>query len=59
VEDELEGMEEKDLEDHSVVEESIASARREEEEVHHALEDSFECLREDRVRAWLRPRTKV
>jgi hypothetical protein len=43
-----------DLEDHRVVEESIKSARHEEEEVHRAVEDSFESLREDRIRAWLR-----
>jgi hypothetical protein len=49
VEEEAEGMGE-DLEEHRVVEESIESARREEEEVHRAVEDSFESLREDRVR---------
>ena len=37
-----------------VVEESIASARLEEATVHRMVEDSFESLREDRVRAWLR-----
>jgi hypothetical protein len=58
VEEELEGMEKEDLEDHSVVEESIPSARREDEEVHRTVEDSFECLRADRVRAWLRAKNK-
>jgi hypothetical protein len=33
--------------------ESIATARREEEEVHHAVKDSFEYLCEDLMRAWL------
>jgi hypothetical protein len=58
VEEELEGMEEEDLEDHSVVEESIVSARREGEEVHRMVEDSFECLCEDRVCACLRAKNK-
>jgi hypothetical protein len=49
---------EEDLEEHRVVEESIESARREEEEVHRAVEDSFESLREDRVHAWLRAKNK-
>jgi hypothetical protein len=43
-----------DLEEHRVVEESIELARREEEEVHHAVEESFESLCEDWVCAWLR-----
>jgi hypothetical protein len=38
--------------------ESIESARREEEEVHRAVEDSFESLRDDRVRAWIRAKNK-
>jgi hypothetical protein len=37
VEEELEGMEEEDLQEHRVVEESIKSARREEEEVYRAV----------------------
>jgi hypothetical protein len=45
---------EEDLEEHRVVEESVESARREEEEVHRTVEDSFESLCDDRVRAWLR-----
>jgi hypothetical protein len=40
------------------VEESIESTRHEEEEVHHAVEDSFETLCEDQVRAWLRAKNK-
>jgi hypothetical protein len=53
-----EGMGKEDLEEHRVVEESIESARRVEEEVHRAVEDSFQSLREDRVRAWLRAKNK-
>jgi hypothetical protein len=41
-----------------VVEESITSERREEEEVHHTVEDSFKSLREDRLYTWLRAKTK-
>jgi hypothetical protein len=40
------------------VEESIDSARREKEEVHRAVEDSFDSLREDQVRAWLKAKNK-
>ena len=57
-EDELAGMEEEDLEEQMVVEESIASARREEEVVHRMVEDSFETLHEDRLHAWLRAKKK-
>jgi hypothetical protein len=39
--------EEEDLEEHRAVEQSIESARREEEEVHRAVEDCFESLRKD------------
>ena len=52
-EEELAGMQEEDLEEQMVVEESIASARREEEAEHRVVEDSFETLHEDRLRAWL------
>jgi hypothetical protein len=41
-----------------VVEESIESTQREEEEVHRTVEDFFESLRDDRVRAWLRAKNK-
>jgi hypothetical protein len=41
-----------------VVEESIESVQREKEEVHHAVEDSFESLREDQVRVWLKAKNK-
>jgi hypothetical protein len=58
VEEEVEGMGEEDLEEHRVVGESIELARCEEEEVHHAVVDSFESLHEDRVRAWLRAKNK-
>jgi hypothetical protein len=37
MEEEVERKGEEDLEEHRVVEESIKSARREEEEVHHAV----------------------
>jgi hypothetical protein len=57
-EEELEGMEEEDLKNHMVVEESIASARREEEEVNHAVEGLLESLHENRLCAWLRPKKK-
>jgi hypothetical protein len=40
------------------VEESIESARCEEEEVHRTVEDSFESLGKDQVRAWLRAKNK-
>jgi hypothetical protein len=56
--EEVEGMGEEDLENHRVVEESVASAWSEEEEVHPAVEESFESLREDRVRALLRAKNK-
>jgi hypothetical protein len=46
------------LEEHRVVEKSIKLAWREEEEVHRAVEDSSESLREDRLRAWLRAKNK-
>jgi hypothetical protein len=45
--DELDGMQKEDLQEHMVVEESIASAWREEAEVHRAVEESFD----DRLRA--------
>lgn len=51
-EDDLAGMEEV-LEEQMVLEQSIESARHEEEAVHRVVEDSFETLCEDRVRAWL------
>jgi hypothetical protein len=57
-EEEVEGMVEEDLEEHRVVEESIESARHEKEEVHHTMEDLFESLQEDWVRAWLRAKDK-
>jgi hypothetical protein len=41
-----------------VVDESIVSMRREEEEVHRMVEDSFESLRGDWVRAWLTTKNK-
>jgi hypothetical protein len=40
------------------MEESIKLAWREEEEVHRAVEDSFESLCEDRLHAWLRAKNK-
>ena len=52
--DELDGIQEEERQEHMVVEESIALARLEEATVHRVVEDSFESLREDRVRAWLR-----
>ena len=44
-------MEEEDLEEQMVLEDSIQSARHEEEAVHRMVEDSFETLGEDRLRA--------
>ena len=54
----VEMLEQEDIDEHRVVQESIKSARREEELVHHVVEDSFDTLREDRVRAWLGVRKK-
>jgi hypothetical protein len=36
-----------------VIEESIASVRCDEETKNHVVDDSFETLREERLRAWL------
>jgi hypothetical protein len=58
VEEEVEVMGEEDLEEHSVVEESIDSARREEEEVLRVVQDLFESLCEDGVSARLRAKSK-
>jgi hypothetical protein len=41
-----------------VVEASIVSARHEVNAVHHVVEESFESLCEDRVRAWLHAKSK-
>jgi hypothetical protein len=41
-----------------MVEESIELVQHEKEEVHHAVEDSFKSLREERVRAWLGAKKK-
>ena len=46
------------MEEQMVLEDSIQSARREEEAMHRVVEDSFEALREDRLRAWLRAKKK-
>jgi hypothetical protein len=54
LEEETEEIHEIDLEDHRMVEESITSMRHEEEEVHQAVDDSFEALCEDRLRTWMR-----
>jgi hypothetical protein len=55
---EPEGMHEGDLQEHMVVEESIASARREEAAVHHVVDDSLKTLRKDRLHAWLHAKKK-
>jgi hypothetical protein len=54
LEEETEEIHEIDLEDHRMVEESITLMRHEEEEVHQAVDDSFEALCEDRLRTWMR-----
>jgi hypothetical protein len=41
-----------------MVAESIELEWHEEEEVHHTVEHSFESLRGDRMRAWLRAKNK-
>ena len=46
-------------EEHKLVEVSIASARREEAVVHRVVEESFDSLRSDRVRALLRARNET
>jgi hypothetical protein len=54
LEEEIEEIHEIDLEDHRVEEESITSMRHEEEEVHHAVDDSFKALCKDRLSTWMR-----
>jgi hypothetical protein len=54
----VEGVGEEDLEEHRVVVESTELAWREEEEVHHTVEDLLESLREDRVCPWLMTKNK-
>jgi hypothetical protein len=50
---------EKNLEEQMVLQQSIKSARCEEEAMHCMMHDSFEILREDRVRHSCMPRRKV
>jgi hypothetical protein len=47
-----------DLEERRVVGQPIALVRREEEEMHYMVEDSFESIREYWVHAWLRAKNK-
>jgi hypothetical protein len=54
LEEEIKEIHEIDLEDYRVVEESITSVRREEEEVHQAVDDFFKALCEGRLRTWMR-----
>lgn len=48
-----------ELQEHKLVEVSIASARREEAVVHRVVEESFDSLRKDRVCALLRARKEA
>ena len=48
-----------ELEEHKLVEVSIASVRREESVVQRVVEETFDSLRSDRVRALLRARNET